>query len=190
MHLNRYHHGQSGLQSLPDENNANADPIAHLKQHLAIQKADAKVLLRMRSSPTNLVRSSVSFCVSTESKLGHVFCCLSILCWVQTQTRNRHWQVKLLWKNFSNSILTVPLTCKKTLRKEDSMAKRVESKVEAFDIKGAVRALSSEDIVATFDLWTLHVLKYKHPVFDNDVGNLPWSTLHWRYYFDGNRFRC
>lgn len=44
-----------------------------------------------------------------------------------------------------------------------SLAKRIEAKVNDFDIKGAIRILSSEDKLAPFNENTLSKLRTKHP---------------------------
>lgn len=66
-------------------------------------------------------------------------------------------KVKENIKNFSSEI-TPPMK-KKAL----PLAKRVEAKVEDFDIKGAIRILSSSDKLAPFNEETFSKLKLKHP---------------------------
>lgn len=51
----------------------------------------------------------------------------------------------------------------KKINNEFSLSKRVEAKVNDFDIKGAIRIISSNDTFAPFDINTLNILKSKHP---------------------------
>lgn len=61
---------------------------------------------------------------------------------------------------------------KKTLNNEDELIAKIEAKVADFDIRGAVRLLTSEDSVAISNENTLKELQDKHPSPSREI-NLP-----------------
>jgi hypothetical protein len=77
-----------------------------------------------------------------------------------SNTKNLTSKIKLNISNFNNPPST---TSKSRKNISKSLSTRIEAKVNDFDIKGAIKLLSSEDSLASFDDTVFQALKKKHP---------------------------
>jgi hypothetical protein len=73
------------------------------------------------------------------------------------------YNVKILTSKIKNNIayFSLPTSISKN-KISNSLGRRIEAKVNHFDIKGAVKILSSDDKIAPFDDETFLTLRSKH----------------------------
>uniref|UniRef100_A0A8D8Z2S3 Uncharacterized protein n=1 Tax=Cacopsylla melanoneura TaxID=428564 RepID=A0A8D8Z2S3_9HEMI len=167
-HLVKKHpsHLIGGNQSSTDN-----EPIRLIKEKLIDAKSNCQVLNRIpkgaRFSVADKLCSVIRNCVQSNSVQAWSDLLLfsyMVLCTDQKKKNNLTTKIK---QNVSRFVM--PTTTLSSRPREIPLSKRVEAKVEAFDLKGAVRILSSSDTVAPHDANTICALQEKHPAADQDL---------------------